>query len=233
MPIKSYTEYERTFIHEASSMTLTPEETTPSRGERTHQAILDAAQQLFLSQGYNGTSMRQIAQRAGIALGGIYNHFAAKEDILTALLEMHSPYPEMLEALASLEGDSGPELLAQIFVSITTIAQNHFDFLRLGFIDVQERGGSSIIALLSDFVPRIIGFMPRIQAAGGIRTDIPATVILRSWIMMMIGYVLTNAVAFADGHARLPVFPDISNEEWLAAITDILLHGVAAQDTNS
>ena len=62
-----------------------------SKGERTRQDILSAAHTLFLEQGYHGTSMRQIAYRAGIALGGIYNHFAGKEGIFTAVFEANHP----------------------------------------------------------------------------------------------------------------------------------------------
>ena len=51
------------------------DEETLSKGERTRQSILQAAYELFLEQGYAATSMRQIAERAGLALGGIYNHF--------------------------------------------------------------------------------------------------------------------------------------------------------------
>ena len=54
-------------------------EITLSKGERTRQTIEEAAYKLFLEQGYSATSMRQIAEQAGIALGGIYNHFKAKK----------------------------------------------------------------------------------------------------------------------------------------------------------
>ena len=52
---------------------------SPSRGERTRAEIIQAAHDLFIQQGYHGTSMRQIAGQAGIALGGLYNHFESKE----------------------------------------------------------------------------------------------------------------------------------------------------------
>ena len=41
----------------------------PTRGEQTRQAILQAAHDLFIKQGYHGTSMRQITREADIALG--------------------------------------------------------------------------------------------------------------------------------------------------------------------
>ena len=40
-----------------------------SKGDRTRQAIEEAAYDLFLEQGFSATSMRQIAKHAGIALG--------------------------------------------------------------------------------------------------------------------------------------------------------------------
>ena len=44
---------------------------TPKKGEVTRLAIEDAALSLFMEQGYHATSMRQIAERAELALGGI------------------------------------------------------------------------------------------------------------------------------------------------------------------
>ena len=47
-----------------------------TKGERTRTAIIDAAFDLFVRKGYHATSMRQIADEAGLAPGGLYNHFA-------------------------------------------------------------------------------------------------------------------------------------------------------------
>ena len=55
-----------------------------TKGEATRLAIEDAAIELFMEQGYHATSMRQIAKRAELALGGIYNHFASKDEIFEA-----------------------------------------------------------------------------------------------------------------------------------------------------
>ena len=56
----------------------------------TRQRILDVALDLFIDQGYDGTSLRQIADRLGITKAALYYHFGAKEDILMALhLRLH------------------------------------------------------------------------------------------------------------------------------------------------
>jgi AcrR family transcriptional regulator len=44
--------------------------------------VLDAAVELFAQHGYDGTSVRQVIARAGVAKGGFYHHFASKEALL-------------------------------------------------------------------------------------------------------------------------------------------------------
>ena len=58
----------------------------------------------------DGKSMRQIARRAGVALGGIYNYFPSKEELFFALLEERLPAEEILDTLAGIEDSSGPEM---------------------------------------------------------------------------------------------------------------------------
>jgi AcrR family transcriptional regulator len=51
----------------------------------TRERILDIALELFSTQGYDKTSLREIAERLGFSKAAIYYHFASKEDILLAL----------------------------------------------------------------------------------------------------------------------------------------------------
>lgn len=53
-------------------------------GDRREHIMLAAAQ-LFVEHGYAGTSMRQIAERAGMLPGSVYHHFPAKEDLFVAI----------------------------------------------------------------------------------------------------------------------------------------------------
>jgi len=54
-------------------------------GATTRERILDVALELFTDQGFDGTSMREIAERLHISKPAIYYHFASKEEILMAL----------------------------------------------------------------------------------------------------------------------------------------------------
>ena len=75
-----------------------PEAKKETKGERTARRIMDAAEDLFAIQGYDGTSLRQIADRAGIKEPGLYNHFSGKQGLYEAVL--FRALNPMAEALA-------------------------------------------------------------------------------------------------------------------------------------
>lgn len=56
------------------------------QGQTPRAEILDAAAELFTTYGYGSTSTRAIAEAVGIRQASLYHHFAAKDDILDALL---------------------------------------------------------------------------------------------------------------------------------------------------
>ena len=62
----------------------------------TKERILDAALTLFAANGYNGTSVEQIAKAVGIKAPSLYKHYKGKEDILNALIDSaEARYEEM------------------------------------------------------------------------------------------------------------------------------------------
>ena len=62
----------------------------------TKEKILDAALTLFAGNGYNGTSVEQIAKAVGIKAPSLYKHFKGKEDILNVLIDSaEARYEEM------------------------------------------------------------------------------------------------------------------------------------------
>ena len=72
----------------------------------THDKIIDAATSIFAEKGYNGTSMREIAEALDITKAALYYHFSAKEEIFMAIIT-HSmdKLIDGLEALAQSDGD--------------------------------------------------------------------------------------------------------------------------------
>jgi AcrR family transcriptional regulator len=76
----------------------------------TRERILDVALDLFIEQGYDKTSLREIAERMGFTKAALYYHFPSKADILGALhMRMHG----LIDGPASALGDD--EVTTEVF----------------------------------------------------------------------------------------------------------------------
>ena len=61
--------------------------TDPARGRETRARIQAVAIELFTEQGYEKTSLREIAERLNVTKAALYYHFKSKEDIVASLIE--------------------------------------------------------------------------------------------------------------------------------------------------
>jgi AcrR family transcriptional regulator len=80
----------------------------PAAGSRgrgvTRERILAVALELFNEQGYDKTSLREIAERLGVTKAALYYHFERKQDILLALhLELHALSRDHFDRLDALD----------------------------------------------------------------------------------------------------------------------------------
>lgn len=66
-------------------------------------AILEAAEAVFAERGFHGARIQDIAARAQIAVGTLYNHFEQKDDVLHALLD--DRLDQLVDQLAPLDAD--------------------------------------------------------------------------------------------------------------------------------
>ena len=191
-----------------------------SKGERTRLSIIQAAGSLFIEQGYHATSMRQIAHRAGLALGGIYNHFESKEQIFDhVLVEMH-PYRQVLDILLSAPRENAERFIHDAAATAVKELVNRPDFLKLVFIELSEFKGSHAPHLFREIFPKFSGTVGSYLASTNqVRDDLPLQAVLFSFLGMLFSYYLTVSVANQPG--ALPSAP-AALEHYL----DILMHGV-------
>ena len=77
------------------------------RKARTRAAIVEAAESLFHAQGYDETSIQQIAERADTGVGTLYGYYPSKEDILRAVLRQ-STSEALAQYLATASAGTPP-----------------------------------------------------------------------------------------------------------------------------
>jgi AcrR family transcriptional regulator len=88
-------------VHCSGILTMTNPTIKPrvtSRAEDTRRKIYEAAMEMFREKGFEETTMRDIAAKAGVALGGAYYYFSSKDAIVLAF------YREMQETSTPLVG---------------------------------------------------------------------------------------------------------------------------------
>ena len=193
---------------------------TLSKGERTRQAIEDAAYELFLEQGYSATSMRQIANQAGIALGGIYNHFKSKDDIFEAIIVDKHPYKKLLPIILEAEGNTVDEFAHNVMHIIMDELGDDPHYVNLMLIEVVEFKGKHGATLLKDLAPRALPIFERlIKSKKEFRVTNPA-MLMRAFFGMILSYYLTGMLV-ADS-----VVSHLMPVNSADAYVDIFLHGV-------
>src|SRR5215510_5402889 len=78
-------------------MGVTMDGTKQQRRGNTRQRIQDVALELFAEQGYEKTSLREIAERLDVTKAALYYHFKTKEDILIGIFEdLTRPMDELI-----------------------------------------------------------------------------------------------------------------------------------------
>ena len=92
---------------------LFPPPSRQERSRRKREALLMSALALFGEHGYEATSIEEIARRAGVAVGGFYQHFASKQQVLLVLMDLFlAEAAELTEPASRSEPLSTQEIIA-------------------------------------------------------------------------------------------------------------------------
>lgn len=200
-------------------------EPTQRRGEQTRQAIIQAAHDLFVQQGYHGTSMRQIAGNAKIALGGLYNHFASKAEVFEAVFLGYHPYREVIPAILAAPGETIEQFANDTIRRMLSAIHGQPEFLNLMFIEVVEFKNIHTQQLFINLLPQLTQILANVINLNGDRLrPIPAAMLLRVYFGQFFGYFLTEIILAAQA-------PEEFREGAVDYFVDIFLHGVL-RETN-
>ena len=191
-----------------------------TKGETTRIAIEDAAVKLFMEQGYHATSMRQIADEAGLALGGIYNHFSSKDEIFAAIIVDQHPYKKLLPLILAAETETAEKFFENAIRVVFAELGARPEFVNLMFIEMVEFKGRHGAAMLREIAPQVLPVFERIiKARQDLRITNPA-LLMRSFFGMIISYYITEMVISNSVVSKL--MPKNSADVYV----DIFLHGI-------
>jgi AcrR family transcriptional regulator len=190
-----------------------------SKGERTRQAVLEAAYELFLEQGYAATSMRQIAERAGLALGGIYNHYSGKEAIFSELVLDRHPYRQILPIMLSTPADD-PEIFVRTAAqAMVSELGKRPDFIKLMMIELVEFNGRNMPGIIEHVIPEVMPLLKKFSEQKGLLRKMPPFVFFRAFLGLFFSYYITELMIQGTPAA-------LTQKNALDHFVEIFLHGV-------
>lgn len=194
---------------------LQPEPEQTRRDEITH-----IARELFIRQGYHGTSMRQIAQQSHLALGGLYNHFANKEDVFRAVFFDYHPYHDVLPHLLVAGDLSVEDYIKTAFTLMVKAMEKRPHFIYLLFIELVEFKSVHLNELFQNLFPQIMQIVEHVMSQGeGKIRPLPPVIFARIFLGILFGYYISDFVIGQN-------LPSELSAGALDYFIDVYLHGM-------
>lgn len=179
--------------------------------------ILDVAERLFCTKGYDQTSTNDILSEIGIARGTLYYHFSSKEDILDAMIDRI--LDEIVRRASRIALDESVPVLERMTQTILAsnvdtktgdmiLEQMHKPQNALMHAKMQER-------LLKQLIPLFTKLIEDGISQGLMQTADPEDTI--EMLLLYANTVFDDAIAYSEADKKKKVLAFINN-------TEILLH---------
>ena len=185
-------------------------------------SVLQAALDLFATQGYATTSVQQIVEAAGVTKGAMYHYFQSKDDLLFAIYDrMLSLQKRHLEEIVA-RGGTTTEVLRAVCVDVV---ETSIDLLPEGTVFFRsvhmltEPRRSEVTRRRREYHDEFAALVAQGQAEGSVRTDVPRSVLIAHF--------------FSDVHYLSywysPSGPE-SKTEVANQLTDLFLRSITVED---
>ncbi len=198
---------------------------SPPSEVQTRVRILQAAQRLFASLGFDGTTTRDLAQAAGVAEGTLFRHFPNKKAILVEVATQG--WVEILTDLLTELSEMGSyKAVAQVMRRRMWNMQKNVDMMRVCFMeaqfhpDLRDRIQSEVIDKMTDVAEAFF----QTAMDKGIYRQMDAKIVAKVFLGMF-------AVAgFSNNTLMEPEASPQKMQEMAEGLADIFLNGVLAKD---
>jgi AcrR family transcriptional regulator len=187
---------------------------TQARAKATEEAILAAAAQVLVKDGYDRASTNRIARRAGVSIGSLYQYYPSKEALVSALLERH--FEAMLQLLMdTADGLVGASVEEAVPAYVRAMLQIHCvdPGLHQVFFEQFPRLGG--IARAHDFLRRSSAVVRRYLEAHRHR--------VREMDLDLATFVLVNAVEGVTHAAVLTGHQSMADDRLAKEISTLVL----------
>ena len=199
------------------------------KSEASVARTLEAALTLFSSRGFGATSMRHIADEAGLSVGNVYHHFPSKEAIFQRLLDEYwervtDPELRLNQVFAAA---GFPDDLEELAAAIEEVVERFRPYILLIYVDVIEFQGEHIRSFYAGMAERFgEAYAPRLRErreAGELGDVDPVVAVMTAtrWFF----YFFTVEKCFG-----VPMHFGMSPEQAVAEFIRLLRYGLLPRD---
>jgi AcrR family transcriptional regulator len=168
--------------------------------------------------------MRQIAERAGLSLGSIYNHFPSKEEVFHVIVVERHPFLQIVPIMSAVQGRTVEEFIHNAAHALVAELGHHPDFLNLMLIEIVEFKGQHVPTLFDKVLPMVLPLARHVAGLEGNMRPIPPLVLVRAFLGMFFSYYITEILIGR-------VMPPEMQINALDHFVDIFLHGILVKET--
>jgi AcrR family transcriptional regulator len=196
-------------------------------GQERREAILDAAIQLFSERGFRGTTTRELAAAVGVSEPTLYQHFATKSELYSAIIDLKSTRGEekfgrlLDEARESNDDRTYFRALATTILRWYTEEPSFVRLLLYSALEGHELSTLCYERQASILHQRVAGYIKRRMELGALREMDPA-VTARAFICMIAHYAQAGVIFRCH-----PVGVVHSPESDVESMIEIFLGGIS------
>ncbi|HEV2404592.1 MAG TPA: helix-turn-helix domain-containing protein [Ktedonobacterales bacterium] len=201
------------FNQRESGKMVAPNKRELQAQERRNQ-LLDTARRLFAAKGVENTTIKDIADEAGVAQGLLYHYFRGKDDLFWAIIGRDNPFPMMSDVFMRAGDRPEDEVMVEAGLRIYALLAERSETFRIVARELTTRAEiqQGFIVARSMALGVITGYLETRIAAGKLRPhnpDVTARMLMGS---IAAGYLL-----------------GMPTEAYVREVVGTLLRGVAAE----
>jgi AcrR family transcriptional regulator len=203
--------------------------TTP-RTQRQQQAaarreqLLEVALDQFAEKGVRGSTIREIAQAAGITEGLIYHYFPSKKALLEAVVERYSLNREVMTLLPAVAHLPVREALVELATQFLRVLEGKEKFVRMVFTDAHrdEELAEALEGISNQGFEMTVQFLQERIDRGELKPHDPV-VSLRLLHHTVVWSFLSRGVCEPKMHSKSP-------QTFLREMVDVVMDGIVANE---
>jgi AcrR family transcriptional regulator len=192
--------------------------------------IEDAARELFITQGFHATSMRDIAKGAEVSLGNLYNYYPTKEAIFESIINRYLTVIEekLKDIFLDIDEPLEPSNLRKLGGMVGKLVDRHSDFWLLMYIDVLEFQNQHFRKMFDGITERFrVVFAEKFEQAearGDLRTGVDPAQAFTAAYMQFFNYFLVEKLFGGNRHFG------IDDDQALNCLTKIFAYGTLSEE---